>query len=147
MSEARAQIAVIADKLLQKTMAAQKPGTVIVKKPPKKKDIKKGEEEPEAKIEVPKEMTENERLSNVLKTVESRINTKSKRDTIPKDMEKTLRNNSTNKTIVFKMDERKKMKVLFYSSLKQSTENRLQTVIEKNKKENSKSAKKTKEKK
>ena len=118
MSEARAQIAVIADKLLQKTIAAQKPGTVIVKKPPKKKDKIKGEEEPEAKIEVPKEMTENERLSNVLKTVESRINTKSKRDTIPKDMEKTLRNNSTNKTIVFKMDERKKMKVLFYSSLK-----------------------------
>lgn len=66
-------------------------------------------------------ISDSERLSNVLKT----LTIKSKRNNIPRDIEKTLRGNSDNRSVVFKMDERKKMKEQFYASIKEKTENRL----------------------
>lgn len=63
-------------------------------------------------------ISDSERLSNVLKTVTM----KSKRDSVPRDMEKTLRANMNNKSVVFKMDERKKMKTQFSATIKEKTE-------------------------
>ena len=40
-------------------------------------------------------------------------------------MEKSMRGNSINRTVCFKMDERKKLKDLFYATLKQTAEKKI----------------------